>query len=270
MSQLQIVKIMARSLSLLIVLLISGTSIAQNSNPVHYTLLPGIRPDSAKTVGISVTDTHSWLKASVVPLALVTAGVIVETVPPHTVFSKERIQQHVQDKMNGFTTSADDYLQFAPIVALYSFKLAGVKSRSDLLNQMIVTAKSEMLVASIVYGMKQFIHDTRPDGTEDNSMPSGHAAQAFVSATLLDMEYRDASPWISIGGYLCAATTGYLRVANNRHWASDVLIGAGIGIASVKLVYLTHRYKWGKMPSSIVLLPVLYPKGGGVTFAMQL
>ena len=81
------------------------------------------------------------------------------------------------------------------------------------------------------------------------------------------MEYRDTS-WISVGGYLCATATGIFRVTNNRHWVSDVLIGAGIGIASVKVVYLTHRYRWGKM-STAVVVPTIYQNGGGVAFAMK-
>ena len=244
---------------------VSAQNIALNSETsFHFS-----SSDSAKVSGIHPNSSNTLLKSAIVPFSLITAGIIVESLPSHTVFSKERIQEHVQDNMNGFTTSADDYLQFVPLAALYGFKLAGMKSRSDLLNQTIITAKSELLVAAIVFSMKNIIHDMRPDGSSDNTMPSGHTVQAFVSATLLDMEYRDTSPWISVGGYLCAATTGFFRVANNRHWASDVLIGAGIGIGSVKLVYLTHRYRWGKMPSA-VLVPVLYQRGGGVAFAMKL
>jgi membrane-associated phospholipid phosphatase len=171
--------------------------------------------------------------------------------------------------MNGFHTTADNYLQFVPIAAMFGLKFAGVKSRSDLLNQAIITAKSELLVTLLVTSLKSFTHVMRPDGSADNSMPSGHTAQAFASATLLDMEYRETSPWISVGGYLCATATGFFRVANNRHWASDVLVGAGIGIASVKLVYLTHKYRWGKMPSSAVMVPTIYQNGGGVAFAMK-
>ena len=37
-----------------------------------------------------------------------------------------------------------------------------------------------------------------------------------------------------------------MRVLNNRHWLSDVLVGAGIGIFSTNMAYLTHQYKWGK------------------------
>jgi len=234
-----------------------------STNSYHFST-----SDSAKVNGNPACCSNSPHISAIVPISLVTAGVIVESLPSQTIFSKERIQQHVQGQLNGFRTSADNYLQFVPVAAMFSFKLAGMKSRSDLLNQAIISAKSELLMLAIVSSMKHFIHDWRPDGSSDNTMPSGHTAQAFVSATLLDMEYRDTSPWISIGGYLCATATGIFRVTNNRHWASDVLIGAGIGIASVKLVYLTHRYKWGKMNSS-VLIPTLYHNGGGVAFAMK-
>jgi len=100
-------------------------------------------------------------------------------------------------------------------------------------------------------------------------MPSGHTAQAFVSATILDIEYREISPWISVGGYAVATTTAIYQMANNKHWISDVLIGAGKGIFSTKAVYFTHRYRWGKN-SNMVILPAIYKNGGGISFAMIL
>ncbi|MCK9411266.1 MAG: phosphatase PAP2 family protein [Prolixibacteraceae bacterium] len=259
---------MTRSIILILLILIGGTVSAQFSsvsptNSYHFS-----PSDSAKVSGSPVRHGNSLHISAIVPISLVATGVIVESLPSNTVFSKERIQQHVQGKVNGFRTTVDNYLQFIPVAAMFGLKLAGVKGKSDFLNQAIITAKSELLVTAIVFSMKHFIHDMRPDGSADNSMPSGHTAQAFASATLLDMEYRDTSPWISVGGYLCATATGFFRVANNRHWASDVLVGAGIGIASVKLVYLTHRYKWGKMPTA-VLVPTIYQNGGGVAFAMK-
>lgn len=259
---------MTRSFYLLLLLLISGSLTAQNPAinsiaPVHLN-----SPDSVKVRTNSADRSDFHFKSALLPVSLVTAGVIIESLPSQTFFSKERDQLRVQDRMNGFRTKADNYLQFVPVAAMFSFKLAGMKSRSDLLNQAIITAKSELLMLTIVNSMKHFIHDWRPDGSADNTMPSGHTAQAFVSATLLDVEYRDTSPWISVGGYLCATATGLFRVTNNRHWASDVLIGAGIGITSVKVVYLTHRYRWGKMPMAVVI-PTIYQNGGGVAFAMK-
>ncbi len=259
---------MTRFFSFFLFLFISGNLSAQNQALNGYTSDNlKLSSDSSK-VEVSPGKTNFLLKSAILPVSLVAVGVIIESLPAHTVFSKERIQQQVQDKMGGFRTSADNYLQFVPIVAKFGLKMAGVKSRSDLLNQAIITAKSELLITALVFSMKHFIHDMRPDGSADNTMPSGHTAQAFASATLLDMEYRDTSPWISVGGYLCATATGFFRVANNRHWASDVLIGAGIGIASVKVVYLTHRYRWGKMPKAVIF-PTIYQNGGGVAFAMK-
>jgi membrane-associated phospholipid phosphatase len=259
---------MVRTILFLLLIVFGGTISAQNSQSDSIKSEQNNAADSTKRVCSTYYKPNITLKSAIVPISLVTVGVIVETLPSNVLFGKKRIQQQVQKKMNGFRTSADDFLQFAPIAVMFGLKMAGTKSRSDLLNQIVITAKSELLVSAIVFSMKHFISDMRPDGSTDNTMPSGHTAQAFVSATLLDMEYRNTSPWISIGGYVCATATGYLRVANNRHWASDVLIGAGIGIASVKLVYLTHRYRWCKM-SKAVLVPTLYQNGGGVAFAMK-
>mgnify|MGYP003199246539 CR=1 FL=1 len=64
----------------------------------------------------------------------------------------------------------------------------------------------------------------------DYSFPSGHTATAFMTATMLTKEYGHISPWIGIGAYSVATATGLMRMANNKHWLSDVLTGAGIGI----------------------------------------
>jgi hypothetical protein len=78
----------------------------------------------------------------------------------------------------------------------------------------------------------------RPDGSTANSWPSGHTATSFVGATILHKEYGlTRSPWYSVAGYGVATATGVMRVLNNRHWISDVMSGAGIGILSAELGY---------------------------------
>ena len=58
-----------------------------------------------------------------------------------------------------------------------------------------------------------------------------------MTATMLTKEYGSRSPWIGIGAYTVASATGIMRMANNKHWLSDVLMGAGIGILSTELGY---------------------------------
>lgn len=95
-----------------------------------------------------------------------------------------------------------------------------------------------------VTALKSATHQLRPDGSADNSFPSGHTANAFFGATILAKEYADKSILIAIGGYSVAAATGAMRILNNRHWASDVLVGAGIGIISGEVAYIV--YPWLK------------------------
>ena len=59
---------------------------------------------------------------------------------------------------------------------------------------------------------------------------------------MLYQEYKHSEPWVGITGYVVATGVGLLRIYNNRHWASDVVAGAGIGILSTKLSYLLFPY----------------------------
>jgi len=217
----------------------------------------------------SETNVHSkWIKGAILPAALVIAGSITLLPESWCLLSKYTIHRRVLEMFPGSTSHVDNYLQFAPLAAVFALKGSGLKSRSDLINQVAITAKAELLMNVIVQGMKFGIPDLRPDGST-KTMPSGHTAQAFVSATILDMEYRNVSPWISVAGYAAATTTGVYRMINNKHWISDVLIGAGIGIFSTRIVYLTHRYRFGKK-GNILILPEILKNGGGVSFAMVL
>ena len=88
-----------------------------------------------------------------------------------------------------------------------------------------------------VNSLKYSCRVMRPDGSSRNSFPSGHTATAFMAATMLHKEYGHRSPWYSIGAYTVATVTGVTRQLNNRHWMSDVMVGAGIGILATEFGY---------------------------------
>ncbi|MEE0984608.1 MAG: phosphatase PAP2 family protein [Bacteroidaceae bacterium] len=147
------------------------------------------------------------------------------------------IRNRVVNGMSGFHTSVDDYIRFVPLATQLALSLGGVQGRSKNRWQVLVTdAMATAMMATMVYGMKYGIDRTRPNG-ERGSFPSGHTATAFMGATLLAHEYGHKSVWIPIAGYSVATATGVLRILNNKHYASDVLVGAAIGIVSAELAY---------------------------------
>ena len=140
--------------------------------------------------------------------------------------------------LTDFKTGIDDYTQFFGPVMTVGLKLGGVEGRSDWPRLMASAAMSYGIMAAFVNGIKYTAKEMRPDGSTANSWPSGHTATSFVGATLLHKEYGlTRSPWYSVAGYGVATATGVMRVLNNRHWISDVMSGAGIGIMSTELGY---------------------------------
>ena len=137
-----------------------------------------------------------------------------------------------------FHNEIDNYTQYVPLALTIGLKIAGVESRSDWPRFWASSAASAAIMAGLVNGIKYTASEMRPDGSTRNSWPSGHTATAFLAATILHKEYGlTRSPWYSVGAYTLATATGVMRVLNNRHWISDVLSGAGIGILSVELGY---------------------------------
>ncbi|MDR0798599.1 MAG: phosphatase PAP2 family protein [Dysgonamonadaceae bacterium] len=160
-----------------------------------------------------------------------------------------------------FQHKLDDYFQFSPAVAAFTLNLAGVKSTHKLKDMVILYGLSNLVETGAVYTIKHTTSRTRPDGSAKNSFPSGHTATAFVAAEFLYQEYNDQSPWISVGGYTMASLIGASRIFNNRHWLSDIVAGAGVGILSTKIVYWTYPYLqklWNK-DSKKPLRTFLYP-----------
>lgn len=132
----------------------------------------------------------------------------------------------------------DDYSQLSPYVVVVGLKAFGYQGRSSWDRLMTSALLSNGVMALIVNSTKYSVKELRPDNSTRNSFPSGHTATAFAAATVLHKEYGlTRSPWFSVGGYAVAIGTGFMRVLNNRHWISDVVAGAGIGIISTEVGY---------------------------------
>ncbi|WP_316809099.1 phosphatase PAP2 family protein [Pedobacter agri] len=139
-----------------------------------------------------------------------------------------------------FAYHLDDYAQFAPALAVYGLNLAGIKGKHNMFDASMIYITSATIMGISTHLVKKGIGRIRPDGSGYNSFPSGHTASAFAAAEFLYQEFKYKSPWIGYAGYFVAAATGTLRMYNNKHWFSDVVAGAGFGIAATKLGYLLY------------------------------
>src|ERR1051326_3829999 len=73
----------------------------------------------------------------------------------------------------------------------------------------------------------------------DNSFPSGHTAVSFALATSLAHQTRPF--WTHALFYSGAVLTGFARVNDDKHWLSDTVVGAAMGIMSARMVERWHR-----------------------------
>ena len=182
-----------------------------------------------------------------VPGGLMISGIIADGRGQESL--KNEIVEERNEHLFGFENHLDDYAQFFPFVAIYGFELAGMKPRTDYKNRTAILIKGQLLNLGMVYILKKAVKETRPDGTAF-SFPSGHTANAFAGATMLSIEYGEHHKWVPYAAYGLATSVGVMRMANNKHYLSDVLFGAGLGILSMKVVYWTHQYKWNQPQSN--------------------
>ena len=183
-------------------------------------------------------------KGIYVPAALIAAGFLTNN--NNTGAIKRQIAAERNEHLPYFKTTVDNYLQYSPIAIAYGLDAAGIRSKTDIANRTVILLKGELMMLGAVTLLKNTTHELRPDGSAYNSFPSGHTAQAFAAATFLSEEYKGRFKWMPYAAYGMASGVGLLRMANNRHYISDVLLGAGLGILSMKVAYWTHQYKWGK------------------------
>ncbi|WP_185817070.1 phosphatase PAP2 family protein [Hymenobacter metallilatus] len=158
----------------------------------------------------------------------------------------EALQEEVREHFPRFQTSLDDQLRHVPAVATLGLSLAGVKGVHSTLNQGVIFFLAYTINNTLTSNLKNLTQAERPYGNQDfSSFPSQHTSAAFAAATFMHREYGGRSVWYSVGGYSVATATAAIRVLGNKHWASDVLAGAGVGILSTELAYwaypLVHR-----------------------------
>jgi len=208
-------------------------------------------------------------KAAIVPAVLIGYGAY--TFNGGGFYTNQEARRDIHRLFPKNDSRIADYLIFAPYLELGAVALAGVESRNDRINVLLIIAKSEAIMLSSTFIVKALSHEERPDGSDNLSFPSGHTAQAFLAASIVHTELRDKSQWYGIGAYTLATGVGVLRMVVDKHWQSDVVAGAGFGILSAHLAYLTHRNRWGRksIGRDVGVMPTFFGSTPGLTLTWR-
>ncbi len=183
---------------------------------------------------------HFKYSALIIPSALIAYGIVGIENDGLKIFNSE-IREEITENIDGKFT-IDDISQYVPFVSVYGLNAIGAKGKNSFKDRTIILGTAYLIMGSTVFCMKKITAIERPDGSGKTSFPSGHTATAFMGAEFLFQEYKDVSIWYGISGYAIAAGTGFFRLYNDRHWFTDVVAGAGIGIISTKIAYWLHPY----------------------------
>lgn len=203
------------------------------------------------------------LKNTVLPVSLIAYGIVGLDNPNLKRWNtglRSEVLEHINTKYR-----ADDYFQYVPGLAVYILDDAGLKAKHSFWDRSAILAGSFILQMTVVQTLKYTTNVMRPDSSAANSFPSGHTSLAFSGAEFLWQEYKDHTIWIGVAGYAVAATIGFSRIINNKHWITDVFAGAGIGMLSTKISYYTYeRVKLrqrNRRQTHAVIVPYFNTKG---------
>jgi hypothetical protein len=117
--------------------------------------------------------------------------------------------------------------------------------------------RAQVLTEGMVQALKFTAGRRRPDGSNNQSFPSGHTASTFATGAVLQRHFgwKVGIPAYALAGYVAAS-----RMSDNRHYLSDVVFGATLGVLAGRHVSVPIGNTGFEMAPQVV------PGGAAVTF----
>ncbi len=239
----------------LVVLLILCFSIAKGINPDTSVVCKVLHHGWTDTKQLIVSplkwDAGQWAVAGGV--TAVTAALISWGDQPVYNFSNTVHNPFFDAVAPWFEPAEDIY----PMVAMSGLLLHGILAKNNYnLETSLIAGESYLMTFMISRLCKYSAGRERPNnnGTTNphqwsgpffkgNSFISGHTSATFSVALVFAYRFLETT-WVPVVSYTMATLCGLQRIYNNKHWASDVLMGAAVGTATG--LFLCHQ--WEKSP----------------------
>ena len=122
-------------------------------------------------------------KQLIVPTILFTYGIVAIESDYLKLINTElrnELKENIDEKI-----TIDDFTQYLPAASVYLLNNVGIAGKHNLKDRSIILATSYLLMTGSVTGLKGLTKIERPDGSANNSFPSGHTATAFSGAEFL-------------------------------------------------------------------------------------
>lgn len=185
------------------------------------------------------------------------------------VFANDRaIMDFVQDNRNEHTETIGSIGDFAggrigmASLMAGSYFIGAVMDNGKLKQIGLIGVGAGLATQIVTTAFKKTFDRTRPNGTDDpydffadgQSFFSGHASAAFSLATVVAEVYKD-KPMVPYIAYGAATLVAYSRVHDNKHWASDVIVGAVAGHLITKIIMRTLERTDRSTSSGLIIIP---------------
>ena len=237
---------MLRNFALLLsFLLIFNTSL--NSNASSHFQNSTSQVDSTQTKSLTI-------KQLIVPATLISLGSL------GAIFNDNILNREINKIFRGnHHCNIDCCLRFDPSIGYIALGEVGLTSKHSLKERVAVAATSHAIMVALGSGLKNIVHEQRPNLSNNHSFPSGHTTMAFTGAELMRLEYGANT---GLAGYAVATSVALMRLYNNKHWLNDVVMGAGIGILSARLGYALLPWErkllgWNKKKASSTIIAMM-------------
>lgn len=158
----------------------------------------------------------------------------------------QSLDNTVKNNFNGSYTilspKIERLLKWVPMVSVLLTNAERMGTKEELTKRVKIIALSETILNGLLTPLKKWIARRRPDSFRLDSFPSAQTATSFMGAEILHQACKEKLPALQMAGYTIAVATAAISVYKKKHWLSDVVAGAIIGIAAAKIAsYLINK-----------------------------